>query len=102
MCRQHLLGEHVEMHMVVGSINKGRSIRGYLDGRLIDPRIIQARHDELADEMERRGHRHKSPLEQPSLASIKPFSPTATYPELDIEDNDRELRARCPECRKLA
>ena len=28
MCRKHLLGEHVEHHMLVGSIHKGLSMRG--------------------------------------------------------------------------
>lgn len=35
MCRQHLLGEHVELHMFVGAINKGTSVvtlPGYCEG----------------------------------------------------------------------
>ena len=43
MCRQHLLGEHVEMHMVVGSINRGKSITGYTSNGLLDTRHIQHR-----------------------------------------------------------
>ena len=31
LCRKHLLGEHVELHMLVGWIIKGKSIQGYLD-----------------------------------------------------------------------
>ena len=31
MCRKHLLGEHVESHMFVGSINKRRSIQGHIE-----------------------------------------------------------------------
>lgn len=30
MCRQHLLGEHVECHMFVGAILKGISLSGYI------------------------------------------------------------------------
>ncbi len=30
MCRNHLLGEHVEIHMFVGTIDQGQSVRGFL------------------------------------------------------------------------
>lgn len=64
MCRQHLLGEHVEIHMLVGSINRGISIKGFLDGELVEPQNVRRRHDQLALEMQRRGYNHKSPLKQ--------------------------------------
>ena len=35
MCRKHLLGEHVEHHMFVGTINKRISIVGYLRDNLL-------------------------------------------------------------------
>lgn len=28
MCRKHLLGEHVETHMLVGSLRKEKSVQG--------------------------------------------------------------------------
>ena len=31
MCNQHLLGEHVEMHMFVGTLNKNKSIQEQYD-----------------------------------------------------------------------
>ena len=31
LCRKHLLGEHLEIHMFVGSINKKISMKGYLE-----------------------------------------------------------------------
>jgi hypothetical protein len=36
MCRQQLLGEHVEMHMIAGSIKRGKSIEGYTLNGLIE------------------------------------------------------------------
>lgn len=62
MCRKHLLGEHVELHMFVGTIKKGISIQGYIDNGLVNPRMIKKRHKELVKEMERRGYNHNSPL----------------------------------------
>lgn len=60
MCRQHLLGEHVELHMMVGSIEKGKSIQGHIDRKQIQTNIIQTRHDEIVKEMFKRGYNHKS------------------------------------------
>lgn len=62
MCRQHLLGEHVETHMFVGTILKGKKLTGYLNNRLLETHNLRERHDELAAEMVRRGMNHKSPL----------------------------------------
>ena len=54
LCDQHLLGEHLEMHMFVGCIKKGISLKGYYDNydnKLLCTNLIKDRHDELADEM---------------------------------------------------
>ena len=32
MCRKHLLGEHVELHMLLGSLRRGKNIDGFLAG----------------------------------------------------------------------
>ena len=30
LCRKHLLGEHVELHMLLGSMRRGKNIDGFL------------------------------------------------------------------------
>jgi hypothetical protein len=92
MCRMHLLGEHVECHMFAGTINKGVSIRGYLDKRLVEIHNLQKRHDELAVEMQRRGYQHKSTLI---------FHSDCVAGSIDRESNVKELCRRCRECRRL-
>lgn len=62
MCRQHLLGEHVETHMIVGSLLRGKGLEGFYERGLIDTRLIRARHDTVVVEMMRRGYAHRSPL----------------------------------------
>lgn len=47
MCRKHLLGEHVELHMLLGSLRRGKNIDGFLAGKLVDPRRMFRRHEEL-------------------------------------------------------
>ena len=92
MCRQHLLGEHLEMHMFLGTLKKKKSIKGYLDKGLVEVHNIKKRHDELVDEMKKRGYNHKSPLKKFKLDKIG---------NVNIKNNKIELIKRCKECRKL-
>ena len=94
MCRQHLLGEHVELHMLVGTLNKNISIEGYKKNKLMDPRVARARHDELVSEMTNRGYNHKSPLPA--------FDETIKGALLMVEESYAELLRRCCDCRDLA
>lgn len=91
MCQKHLCGEHVEMHMLQGTIRKGVSIRGYVDGGLVETSSIVKRHNSLAGEMLRRGYNHRSPMPEfqvPSAGAI------------DRLANLIELARRCPACEK--
>jgi Pyrimidine dimer DNA glycosylase len=66
LCRQHLLGEHSELHALWSILTGGRS--GFRrhpetlrwEGRL---RALARRHELLVAEMERRGFSHRSPLD---------------------------------------
>ena len=91
MCRKHLLGEHVEMHMLVGTLLKGISVQGYIDNQLVELEHIRARHDELVEEMIKRGYNHKSPL---------PDYPEVSGGVVDREENLRDLANRCHDCRE--
>jgi hypothetical protein len=90
LCRKHLLGEHQEMHSFTGTIKKGISIKGYLKNGLIETHNLKKRHDELANEMTRRGYNHKSELEDLNL------NPNGC---VNSEENIQELIRRCPDCR---
>jgi len=90
MCRKHLLGEHLECHMFVGAILKGKSINGYINRGLVEVHNIKFRHDELVKEMIKRGYNHKSPL--PNFEAWEAGN-------IDILKNFDDLTMRCPECR---
>lgn len=92
LCQKHLLGEHVEMHTFVGSILKGVSLTGYINGGLVETQNITKRHAALAKEMLRRGLNHKSAL--PEV-----FLPAAGH--VDTASNLIELARRCPDCAAL-
>ena len=71
LCRQHLLGEHRELHGLWNILTKG--LEGYSrhpetrrwEGKLA---ALYGRHEALVSEMTRRGYRHASPLDE-SLAT---------------------------------
>ena len=94
LCRKHLLGEHCESHMYVGTIKKGKSILGFIDKGLVEVHNIVSRHDELAEEMLIRGYRHASPLEL-SLPLHTQIG------KVDSDNSLKELARRCPDCRRL-
>lgn len=64
-CKQHLLGEHNEIHLLTGSLRKKRSIHGYVVNNCVELSSMKKRHDELVEEMVRRGYNHESPLVVP-------------------------------------
>ena len=92
MCRKHLLGEHVETHMFVGSIMKQKSMDGYYKNGLLEIHNLADRHEALADEMVRRGYNHNSPMG---------FATSLIEGKIDIEENLKVLRDRCEDCKKL-
>lgn len=94
MCRKHLLGEHVELHMLVGSINKDKlnSVIGLCKKGFLEPTKIQHRHKELVREMEKRGYNHRSPLPDFSL----PKELKKEKYEVDPEKSRQDLKKRCP------
>lgn len=91
LCRKHLLGEHLEMHMFAGTIDAGTSIKGYIEKKLVNPKLIKQRHDQLSKEMFERGYKHKSPL----------LFDCSNLPEheIDIVANVIDLKNRCKECK---
>lgn len=93
MCNKHLLGEHVEMRMFVGTLNKNKSIKGYLDKGLVEVHNIRKRHDEIAKEMKKRGMKHKS-----ALPKYK-YQKTGT---VNIRKNEKDLFNRCKNCKETS
>ncbi len=99
MCRQHLLGEHVETHMFVGTLNRGKSMDGYVENDLLEVASLRTRHDTLAKEMKRRGLKHKSPL--PKYVCQQMTKAQQAH-RITKERSHAELVRRCPLCRKRA
>lgn len=92
MCDQHLLGEHVELHMLVGTLQRKRSVAGFVTNQLIEVHNVRSRHAELVVEMTRRGMKHQSPL--PSFRAVR-------LGKVDPRINLKELARRCSSCKAL-
>ena len=98
LCRKHLLGESNEIHKHKHNFEKHHSIKGRIFPIvLIEPENMKSRHDELAQEMIRRGYNHNSPYEQPDLSYLPDDQ---RYAKVDLEYNLNDLCERCPECRE--
>ena len=96
LCDRHLLGEHVETHMLAGTLARGRSIDGYIAKDLLEPASLGQRHDRLAAEMLARGFRHESPLPRADLSHLPD---TARAHRVDAEAALHALTERCEACR---
>lgn len=94
LCRKHLLGAHVEHHMFIGSLQKGRSIDGFIRDGLVEVHMLDVRHEEIAAEMLRRGYNHKSPLPEGTADLL--YHAGRVDPQRSIKD----LSDRCEECRE--
>lgn len=92
LCRQHLLGEHKEIHFSLGHIRKGRSIAGWLNKGQIDPITYNARHAQLVMEMMKRGYNHQSELDTSGIV--------LAIGDIDVEYNLLDLADRCEECKR--
>ena len=93
MCRQHLLGEHVEIHKFRHNFVKKHNMLKRIELNQIEPYSMEERHDRLVSEMLRRGYNHKSPY----------FQPDVTYlpnNKINVEKSYQDLLERCEECRK--
>ncbi|PVX23997.1 MAG: hypothetical protein CW691_08950 [Candidatus Bathyarchaeum sp.] len=93
MCRQHLLGEHVEIHMFVGTLRRGKTVKGYLEKGLLEVHNLYARHEQLVKEMKCRGYNHCSELDEKWKSAEK-------LGVVDREKSLEELLKRCSRCKR--
>ncbi len=98
LCRQHLLGEHRELHALWVILTEGKP--GYARhpetarwrGKL---KALYQRHEHLVAEMGRRGYRHKTPL---SAAQATGLAQQYEYKD-SPEEQVRILRTKVCGCR---
>ena len=91
LCRQHLLGEHREIHTLAGTLRAGKSVDGYIQRGLVEIHSMYARHEALVEEMIRRGYNHATPLRS---------FPIRKAGVVNKAKSRFDLKLRCPQCRE--
>ena len=97
LCRQHLLGEHRELHGLWNIVSQGK--RGYSrhpetvrwHGKLA---ALFLRHEMLVAEMEHRGYQHSSPLDR----ALSTGSETQDVLITPLAEQEALLRAKPCDC----
>ena len=99
LCRQHLLGEHRELHGLWNILTVHGGTGGYshhpeTERWVGKTRALFERHRQLVAEMEQRGYQHRSPLD-PAVASGD-----VTQDEFidSVEEQERILAIKPCEC----
>lgn len=96
LCRKHLLGEHVECHMMASHLMKKGKIDNMIINNLIEPSTLIKRHDELATEMLKRGYKHRSPIIN---VSINYLPKEQQKYKIDADLSLKDLLERCTNCK---
>ena len=95
--RQHLLGEHAELHCIIGALlGKYKAYRNHPQTIRFKNKIDQlySRHDEQVQEMLKRGYKHNSTLPNGNQYY--------TYSEDEYKQDQKELTRRHIPKRKAA
>lgn len=99
MCRKHLLGNHVESHMILGHLQRGRQVAKFVAHNCLEPLALEVWHDAVAAEMLARGYRHATPLRADLHALTEHLPEAHRLATVDVPASLADLCARCPECR---
>lgn len=108
LCQKHLLGEHVEHHMFVGTFKKKLKIDGYIKNNLVEPLSIPSRHYVLAWELVRRSlikyngkkyTSHQSWINENEYDNIIQYLPyEQQIHKINKENAINDLLNRCVDC----
>lgn len=99
LCRKHLVAEYNECKMFVGTLNKEKSIQGYIDNDLFEPLSLVQRHNALAREMAARGYQHNIIIEDFQL-NYHYLTKKQINHKIDRKNSLKLLLMRCQECLK--
>lgn len=89
LCNKHLHMEHHNTHEVSQAIQSRKPITKLAKQGLIEPQNVYQRHQEVMDELERRGFAHNSPMGKVMCKAVG---------IVDVKQSMAELYESCPEC----
>jgi len=92
MCNTHLGEEHTSIHTFLRLLKDKKRIQGFIDQGFVEIHHLRSRHDELVEEMIRRGMEHNTPM--PWYFGER----RAGY--ISEEKSAQDLVMECNECRE--
>lgn len=99
LCRKHLLGYHLEMHMFLGALKEKKKLTGFYKNNLFEPKSLKKCHDLVSLEMLHRTYNHKTPMTQEEFEDgIKDLTDEERTWEIDREKSLIDLLMRCKNC----
>lgn len=98
LCKDHLLGEHRELHTLEWCLRRGRKLGKHLSLGQVIPRLLEARHEQLVQEILDRGWKHMSPIRE-GLPPIAARLPSPCSVSKIAEHSYLDLAERCEKCR---
>jgi len=102
MCQKHLCGEHVELHMFISIMKKKQKVDGYLRNNCLEPKMLYQRHEDIKNEMLRRGYNHRSEInKEECIQCINYLSEEQQNYKVDALKSLSDLLTRCTKCHQL-
>jgi hypothetical protein len=92
MCNTHLGEEHTSIHMFLRLLKDKKRIQGFIDQGFVEIHNLRSRHDELVEEMIRRGMEHKT--------SMPWYFEERRAGYISEEKSAQDLVMECNECRE--
>lgn len=99
LCRQHLLGCHLEHHMFLGALKKKKKLKGFFLNNCFEPKSLKTSHDEIVLEMQHRTYNHNTPLSQQEVdEAIQYLNDEERTWCIDREESLKMLLMKCTKC----
>lgn len=105
LCDKHLLGQHVELHMILGSMKKKKNLGKLLTNGCVSLTSVNFFHLMTVIEMQRRDMKHNSPMDLcETSAALHEYCKSFPYANIDqelpsLKDSLNLLFGRCLKCR---
>lgn len=99
LCQKHLCGEHLELHMFLSTLKAGKKVAGYLNNNCLEPKLLFKRHEDIKNEMLKRGYKHKSEITEKECSCICYLSEEQQNHKIDKKKSLEDLLSRCSKCK---
>ena len=97
-CRQHLLGQHSELHSLLGTLKKKLKVSGYIKSNCLEITAIQWYHNQCVEELLKRNYKHHTPIGNIPDEILEWYSIYLPI-KVDQQKSLNLLLSRCSQCK---